>query len=78
VDIIGTGICLGNLFTNEPVFRSFKLYKTSFGKLPAEVFSGVFALQEKLYHLAVKRTVTITHNKWFILTNPLIIMNFLI
>jgi G3E family GTPase len=42
---------LRNLFTNEPVFRSFKLYKTSFGKLPAEVFSGVFALQEKLYHL---------------------------
>jgi G3E family GTPase len=42
---------LRNLFTNEPVFRSFKLYKTSFGKLPAEVFSGVFALQKKLYHL---------------------------
>ncbi|SNZ14457.1 CobW family GTP-binding protein [Hydrogenobacter hydrogenophilus] len=42
---------LRNLFTNEPVFKSFKLYKTSFGKLPDEVFSGVFALQEKLYHL---------------------------
>jgi G3E family GTPase len=33
------------------VFKGFKLYKTSFGKLPQEVFSGVFALQEKLYHL---------------------------
>lgn len=42
---------LRNLFTNEPVFKSFKLYKTSFGKLPHEVFSGVFALHEKLYHL---------------------------
>jgi Putative GTPases (G3E family) len=45
---------LRNLFTNEPVFKSFKLYKTSHGKLPAEVFSGIFALQEKLYYLNVE------------------------
>ena len=42
---------LRNLFTNEPVFKSFKLYKTIHGKLPAEVFSGIFSLQEKLHHL---------------------------
>ncbi len=42
---------LRNLLTNEPVFKSFKLYKTSFGKLPEEVFSGVFALQERLQNV---------------------------
>lgn len=39
---------LKNLFTGEPVFRDFKLYKTSYGKLPAEVFEGIFALKAKL------------------------------
>lgn len=36
---------LKNLFTGEEIFKSFKIYKTSFGKLPKEVFEGVFALE---------------------------------
>ncbi|RMH09133.1 MAG: GTP-binding protein [Aquificota bacterium] len=44
-----------NTFTGEPLYKNFVLYRTTYGKLPAEVFSGTFTLEEL-------KNFTDTHN----------------
>lgn len=39
---------LKNLFTGETIFENVKIYKTSYGDLPKEVFSGIFVLNTKI------------------------------
>ncbi len=43
---------LKNMFTGESIFERVKIYKTSYGKLPQEVFGGLFVIDKKLYGLA--------------------------
>ncbi len=35
-----------NFLTDEPIFKTYAIYKTSFGKLPKEIFEGTFKLDE--------------------------------
>ncbi|MFN3946673.1 MAG: GTP-binding protein, partial [Aquificaceae bacterium] len=35
-----------NYFTNEPYYTKVKLYETSYGKLPKEVFEGIYPLPQ--------------------------------
>lgn len=35
-----------NTFTGEPLYKNFVLYKTTYGRLPAVVFSGAYTLED--------------------------------
>jgi len=41
---------LRNAFTGESIFEKVTIYRAEFGNVPAEVFSGVFALEQVLSH----------------------------
>ncbi|WP_340694644.1 CobW family GTP-binding protein [Hydrogenobacter thermophilus] len=50
---------LKNFFTGEPIFKDFRLYRTTHGKLPPEVFEGIFTLKERI---SIKEEESHEHN----------------